>query len=194
MTLQSTNEGKRLGAFPFVIAGLSFVPLLGVLFGLAAIVWGLIARRRGGTKLALVGAAGIGFSILLYGGLYYFGFAQRGGLYDGLREKLAQDNLNALVQSVEFYKLGHGEYPDSLATLKASLPKGSVQSVYVIDPRILPGGKIGQLFYYEKVGSDHYYLRGVAPDGKPFSPGALAPQVAPGGKIGLLTEPPPDAR
>ena len=58
MSSQTTKEDKRLGCFPFVIGGLSFVPLVGVLFGLAAIVWGLIARKRGGGKLALVGAAG----------------------------------------------------------------------------------------------------------------------------------------
>src|SRR5471030_1682346 len=114
------DENKSLGRFPFVVGGLSFIPMLGVLFGLVAIVWGLIARKRGGAKLALVGAAGIGFSIVLYGGLFYFGFVQRGGIYDDLRARMAQNNLNALVQSVEFYKLNHGEYPDSLQILQSS--------------------------------------------------------------------------
>jgi hypothetical protein len=187
----SARENKTLGCFPFVIGGLSFIPLLGVLFGLIAIVWGLSAWRGGGKKLALVGAAGIGFTILVYGALFYFGFAQRGGVYDDLRMKLAQSNLNSLVQSVEFYKLSHGEYPDSLETLKASSQKGSFESLYVIDPRISSAGKGDQYFYYRKVDADHYYLRGVAPDGKPFSPGALVPQIAPsGGKLGLLTDPP----
>jgi hypothetical protein len=83
----SARENKTLGCFPFVIGGLSFIPLLGVLFGLIAIVWGLSAWRGGGKKLALVGAAGIGFTILVYGALFYFGFAQRGGVYDDLRMK-----------------------------------------------------------------------------------------------------------
>jgi hypothetical protein len=191
MSSQTTKEDKRLGCFPFVIGGLSFVPLVGVLFGLAAIVWGLIARKRGGGKLALVGAAGIAFSVILYGGFFYFGFIQRGGIYDELRTKLAQNNLNALVMSVEFYKLGHGEYPDTLDTLKASLKKGSVETIYVTDPRIGASGQADQLFYYKRVDADHYYLRGVAPDGKPFSPGALVPEVnISSGKIGLLTDSP----
>jgi hypothetical protein len=45
-------------------------------------------------------------------------------------------------------------------------------------------------FYYKKVDADHYYLRGVAPDGKPFSPGALVPQVATSTNLGLLIAPP----
>jgi len=33
------NEGKpKLGAFPFVIAGISFIPLIGILFGIIAII------------------------------------------------------------------------------------------------------------------------------------------------------------
>jgi hypothetical protein len=192
MSLQDAKDDKRLGCFPFVIGGLSFVPLVGVLFGLVAIVWGLNAKKRGGGKLAVVGAAGIAFSVLLYGGLFYFGFVQRGGLYDDLRAKMAQSSLNALVTSIEFYKLGHGEYPDTLDTLKASLKKDSIEAIYVFDPRVNASGPTGQ-FYYKRVDADHYYLRGVAPDGKPFSPGALVPEVTvTSGKIGLLTDSPPN--
>jgi hypothetical protein len=195
MNMDVKDEGKPLGYLPYVVGGLSFFPLLGVVFGLVAIVWGLAARRRGGVKLAIVGAAGIAFTVIIYGALFYFGFVQRGGVYDELRAKMAQNNLNALVQSVEFYKLGHGEYPDSLETMKDSMPKGSLETIYVFDPRTMPFGKAGSYFYYRKVDADHYYLRGVAADGKPFSPGALLPQVAaPNGKLGLLTEPPADSR
>ena len=59
------NEAKSLGTFPFVLGGLSFIPLIGVLFGLLAIGWGLINRRRGGKKIALIGAGGIAFTIIL---------------------------------------------------------------------------------------------------------------------------------
>jgi hypothetical protein len=187
---EKTSENKKLGTIPFVFSGMSFIPLIGVLFGLFAIARGLITKRDGGKKLALVGGAGIGFNILIYGALFYFGFVQRGGIYDDLRTKMAQSNLNALVQSVEFYKIQYGEYPDSLEMLKSSLSKDSSQVIFVIDPRGLMSGRY---FYYQKVDSDHYYLRGVAPDGQPFSPGALVPQVATAGtKLGLLIAPPPN--
>lgn len=186
------DADKKLGVFPFVLGGMSFIPLIGLVFGLITVVWGLLTKRTGGKKLALIGAGGISFTIVLYGSLFYFGFVQRGGLYDSLRDKMAQNNLNSLVPVVEFYKLSHGEYPETLAVLKDSLPKGSIDSIFVFDPRALKFSEADRYFYYRKVDADHYYLRGVAADGKPFSPSALVPQIpASGSKLGLLTDAPP---
>jgi hypothetical protein len=109
----------------FVLGGLSFVLLVGVPLGIAAIVWGLTTRKLGGKKLALIGLGGILFTALLYGGLFYFGFAQRDGIYDSLRVKLAQSTLNSLVPTIELYKIQHGTYPATLEELRASLPKDS---------------------------------------------------------------------
>jgi hypothetical protein len=191
VTATAIGGEARIGRAAYVVGGLSFIPLLGIVFAVIAIVWGLAARRRGGGTVALLGAAGIGFTVLLYGGLFYFGFVQRDGIYDELRVRLAQQNLNMLVQSIEYYKVAHGEYPDSLETLRDSEPKNSFDSLRVFDPRMMKLGPPAGYFYYRRVDADHYYLRGVAPDGKPFSPGALLPQVGvSGGKIGLLTDAP----
>jgi hypothetical protein len=46
-------RGDRLGTFPFVVGGLSFIPLVGVLFGVTSIAWGLLSKRRGGKTLGL---------------------------------------------------------------------------------------------------------------------------------------------
>ena len=48
------RSDRDLGTLPFVLGGMSFIPLVGVLFGLIAITWGLITRRSGGRKLALI--------------------------------------------------------------------------------------------------------------------------------------------
>ncbi|MGO9446630.1 MAG: hypothetical protein ACLPXB_17930, partial [Thiobacillaceae bacterium] len=122
MSTNGSANSEKLGTFPFVIGGMSFVPLVGVLFGIIAIVWGLVTKKLGGKRLAAIGAGGIGFTIVIYGALFYFGFAQRGGVYDDLRTKLAQTTINSLVQSIEFYKLQHGRYPESLKALQDSLP------------------------------------------------------------------------
>jgi hypothetical protein len=102
------EPNEKLGGFPFVIGGLSFIPLLGIPFGIAALIWGLTTKKIGGKKLALLGGAGILVTLALYGSLFYFGFAKRGGIYDELRARLAQNSLNTLVQAVEFYKVQHG--------------------------------------------------------------------------------------
>ncbi len=197
------NQNPPLGRGPFVVGGLAFVPLFGVVFGCIAIVWGLVTKRPGGKKLAAVGLAGIiCLSVIPYGALFYFGFVQRGGMYDGLRLKQAQNSLNTTVQSIEFYKVANGNYPDSMDILKSSLPEKSLQATSLYDPRVMgeqsafsADKSAARYFYYRKVGEDHYYLRGVAPDGNPFSPGALVPQVnlSSASKVGLLTSPPSPA-
>src|ERR1700722_2798253 len=116
----------KLGALPYVVGGLSFIPLIGLIFGCLSILWGLLTRKAGGKRLALIGALGIASSALLYGGLFYFGFVQRGGIYDHLRQQLAQSSLNSLVPLVEFYKIQHGKYPSSLKELQVSSPKNSI--------------------------------------------------------------------
>lgn len=190
-TIDTTTE--KLGRFPYVLGGMSFIPLIGVIFGIIAIVWGLVTKKHGGKRLAAIGAAGIGFTIILYGALFYFGLMQRGGVYDDLRTKLAQTTINSLVQSIEFYKVQHGNYPESLKALQESLPKDSLVSVF--DPTDVKVGVQPRFFYYERIGQDHYYLRGLGSDGQPFTPDDILPQVSstPGSKAGLLLERQPNS-
>jgi hypothetical protein len=184
----SANESdKKLGALPFVIGGLSYIPLIGIVFGISAVVWGYLTKKKGGKTLALVGAGGIGFTFLLYGGLWYFGMMQRGGVYDALRGHLAQTQLNQLVQSIEFYKIGHGTYPASLEELRKANPNGT----FIVDPTDVSFKLHRRFFYYERVGTDHYYLRSVGPDGLPFTSDDIVPQVdaSSSDKLGLLLNP-----
>ncbi len=178
-------NGKKLGFGYYVIGGLSFIPLIGVVFGIISIVIGLGRRKSGGTVLAILGAVGIGVTILLYGSLFYFGFVKRGGVYDDLRAQLSQTMLNSLVPSVEFYKLQYGEYPDTLERLQDSL-KDSATFSGIYDPSITT--KPPQLFYYKLAGPDSYYLRGVGPDGIAFTADDIVPtiDIPAGSRIGLL--------
>lgn len=162
----------------------SFVPLLGVVIGIVAIVIGLGSRKKGGRLLALLGAGGIAFSVILYGSLFYFGFVQRGGIYDGLRAQMAQSTINELVPQIEFYRLQHGTYPPSLDALRRASAGQSMLMTFD------PSSVIPRPFYYEPVGNDHYYLRGVGPDGKVFTADDLIPDVdiPVDGRIGLLKQ------
>jgi len=183
------NEDKKqekLGAFPYVIGGLSFIPLLGIVFGIIVIIWGFVTKKMGGKKLAIIGACGIAFTVILYSSLFYFGVMKRDGVYDELRAKLAESNLVQLVQAVEFYKTQNGNYPDSLKTLYASLPENSM--VFVIDPTDIHVGKEPRLFYYELVDEGHYYLLGVGADGQPFTQDDILPKIqrSTNSKVGLL--------
>ena len=180
------EEQQKLGAFPYVIAGVSFIPGIGILFGIVAIIWGLVTKKLGGRKLAIIGACGISFSIVLYGSLFYFGFVQRGGVYDDLRAQLSKSTITSLVQAIEFYRTQNGHYPDSLETLRKSLPKNSM--VYVFDPTDVKMGGKPRYYYYALKDNSHYYLLGVGPDGKPFTSDDILPdiKVKPNSGIGLL--------
>jgi hypothetical protein len=181
----------KLTGLPFVIGGLSFIPLIGVTFGIAAIVWALSTRKPGRLKLGLIGAGGIAFTLVLYGGLLFFGFVQRSGIYDRLRVELARGQLYTLVQAVEFYNLQYGSYPETLKQLQDTLPHNSFVSVF--DPTVSGFGMQPRLYYYERKGTDHYYLLGVGPDGEPFTEDDILPEIEipPNSRIGLLLNAPP---
>jgi Type II secretion system (T2SS), protein G len=185
-----SDSDKKLGAGAFVLGGLSFIPLFGVLFGIIAIVWGLVSQKKGGKALALVGAGGIAFTVMAYGGLYYFGMIQRGGIYDDLRRTIAQQQLGQLVRSIEFYKVANGEYPTSLQQLQQAVGKST--TIFIHDPTDVNTVAGPRYFYYERVGTDRYYLRSVGPDGQPFTADDIVPQVNDAllPKLGLLIAPP----
>ncbi len=174
-----TEATRRVGAIAHVVAALSFIPLLGVPFGFVSILWGLITRRAGRWTLVTMGTAGIALTVVAYASLFYCGFMQRGGMFDELRSRLAQQTITNLVKAIEFYKVQNGRYPDSLETLRQSLTSESAASIVEL-----------RQFHYEVVDADRYRLVGLGPDGVPFTGDDLRPVVkpAPGSKLGLMME------
>ena len=170
-----SNEKEKLGTFPYIVAGVSFIPGIGIIFGVIAIVWGLLTKKIGGKKLAIVGGCGIGLSVILYSSLFYFGFVQRGGVYDDLRAQLSKTTITSLVQAIEFYKTQNGSYPESLEILSKSLPENSM--VFVHDPTNMQIGGEPRYYYYQLEGASHYYLLGVGPDEKPYTKDDLLPDI-----------------
>jgi hypothetical protein len=164
---------KPLGCLPYAIGGASFIPLVGVLFGLVAIVWG-IARRA--WPLIVLGACGILFTIVIYSTLFYFGSFYRGGVYDKMRAQFAVTMLNDVVKEIEFYKLQHCHYPASLSELD---PKDKMQFPKTFDPTIIDlNPKRDRHFFYQPdpTGS-FYYLRSVGPDAIPFTEDDIVPTL-----------------
>jgi len=129
-------------------------------------------------------------TIVMYASLFYFGFVQRGGVYDDLRVKLTQTMLNSLVPAIEFYRVQHGQYPESLEVLRESLGPDTFVSIY--DTQSVELGSTPQTFYYERIGADHYLLRGRGMDREPFTTDDIVPQLPSSstGAIGLLLQRP----
>ena len=80
------------------------------------------------------------------------------------------------------------QFFERLEQLEKTLPKDGFVSAY--DPSIVEFSGKPKYYFYERVGTDNYYLRGLGPDGKPFTPDDIVPQIATtaGGKLGLLFE------
>lgn len=173
------REGsEKLGKLPFVFSVLSFIPLVGILFGAIFITWGLVTRKAGGKALALVGSGGILFTVLIYSYLYYVANSD-----PGLKQDLVRTILLSDVQAIELYKLQNGVYPSSLGELSKAFPQG--MPVFIQDPMVSSAEKPFNL-YYERSNDGGYYLLSVGLDGIPFTEDDVVPKINPHqGKVGL---------
>ncbi|KAF0094841.1 MAG: hypothetical protein E1N59_1576 [Puniceicoccaceae bacterium 5H] len=127
------EEQESLGCL-YALGGVSFIPLVGVPFGLASIIIGMCSSKRGAKWAALLGLLGILCTVALYSGLFYFGFVQKGGVYDSLKAKMAQTTLTELPPKIEYYKTLHGHYPESLRELQPQDPEATPQPAFITEP------------------------------------------------------------
>lgn len=153
------KESNSPGCLAFVIGGLSFIPLIGIIFGTASIIWGFSVKN---TKLKIVGSLGIAFTVILYSSLGYFGLVQEDGVYDELRQEMANTQLNSVIQAIEFYKIQNAVYPDSLKTLQESLPENSM--VFLSDPTQI-NAEEGAYYFYDLISEQQYHIRALGRDG-----------------------------
>jgi len=165
---------QKVGCLAYAIGGASFIPLIGVIFGIVAIVWGILRRVR---ALVVLGFAGILFTVILYSALFYFGFHKRGGFYDKLRSQMAVTMLNGAVKEVEYYKLQHGHYPSSIQDLDTK-DKNKVPTIF--DPTFMERkGTTNKYFFYElDAAGSFYFLRSVGPDDIPFTSDDILPTIS----------------
>jgi hypothetical protein len=173
------ENAKEAGCLGYVIGGMSFIPLIGVLFGIIAIIWGFVIKH---TKLKIVGACGIAFTVLLYSALGYFAFVQEGGVYDELRGGLTKTQLTSAVQAIEFYKVQNGHYPESLEILQKSLPENSM--VFLHDATQV--NTDGKLYYYKLIDESSYHIRSYGRDGLINTADDILP--APIKNVGLVAD------
>ncbi|NRB42494.1 MAG: type II secretion system protein G [Pseudomonadales bacterium] len=176
----SNENEEKIGCLPYVLAGLSFIPLIGVIFGLIVIVIGFLKIRTGGWKLIMLGVLGISTTVLLYGTLFYQA-SKDDGMFAGLHDKLAEKQLTDLVKNIEYYKIQHSKYPASLLDLQPKDPADLSNAVFIYDSTNsfnLKDNDQPKLFYYELF-NDHnnYYLFSSGKDGMPFTSDDIHPLV-----------------
>ena len=98
---------------PYLLGLLCLIHLVGAFVGLGLLLYGLLKYKD--KWLSVIGAAGILWTIIVYSTLFYAG--THASVFTKGFEEISQMQLNSLVKNVEFYKLQHGQYPDSLKQL-----------------------------------------------------------------------------
>lgn len=68
----SATVAEGIGPIPYMLAAVSFMPLLGVITGPIAIIWGLKTLNRGGKVVAIIGGGGF------LGQTFFFSFLFHG--------------------------------------------------------------------------------------------------------------------
>lgn len=155
--MEEEKKEKKLGYLPYVLGGVSFIPLLGVFFGIIVIIWGIIKIKQKGWRLILIGVCGILFTVILYSTLFYKGFVERGGIYDELKSGMTQTLLTDLVKQIEYYKIQNGKYPKSLKELASK--KQHESFTFIQDPtQIDLKTKEPPLFHYELINEGNNYV------------------------------------
>jgi hypothetical protein len=165
---------QKVGCVAYAFGGASFIPLIGIVFGIVAIVWGILRRAY---SLVILGFGGILFSVILYSALFYFGFHQRGGFYDKLCTQMAVTMLNSTVKEMEYYKLQHGYYPSHIQDLDT---KDSNKLSVIFDPTSIERkGTTNKYFFYElDAAGASYFLRSVGQDDIPFTSDDILPTIS----------------
>ena len=177
----------NVGLGSYIVAGIGFIPLVGIPFACISIVLGLIKFSVGGKRLVAMGISGIALSIFLYSNLFYFGFVQRHGMFDDMRVKLSHTVITNLVKDIEYYKVLKEHYPEKLQDLSDS----SKFAMYY-DPATVRGLVSKELPYFYQLTDDksHYYLLGIGDDQLPFTSDDILPDLseAERARTGLLVK------
>jgi len=135
----------------YVFGGLSFIPGIGVIFGIVAIVIGAV---KGDKKPAFLGVGGIAFSCILYGSIFYFGFVAKTGVFADLKIKLASQVMTNDAGRIALYKLDNGRLPKTLDEVPTSRDAPFVKT----DPWLKP-------LRYTPHDDGTFELRSAGPDG-----------------------------
>jgi len=171
------EEKKKHGAGAFVLAGISFIPLIGVLTGIICIINAIIARRPNSKLLALLGFCGIMVSVILYG-VILPGMLNNTN-FSKKFEPHAISSMTSLVRNIEYFKLQNGVYPKSMDEIRASLKEGEmIFSFDVSGPAVMEGKQ--RDFYYEVINDgNNYFLFGIGVDSTPFTEDDIYPLIDP---------------
>jgi Type II secretion system (T2SS), protein G len=155
-----------------LLAVLSFVPGLGILFGSAAVTWGLLSSRPH-AKLAIgIGATGALLQFLVAVGFAFRMRAGSPGLDQALAESARRD-LVRVVDALENYHRQEARYPSTLLDLSTRRP--FPRPISIFDQSAGLSFRLRPFQYRVAADGASYDLFAVGPDGKPGTADDIRP-------------------
>ncbi len=143
----------------FLVAALSFIPVLGIFFGGAGATWGLVSSRRRAILAALIAMTG---ALLNLGGMMLVGMHNVGKTDTAIDVKFTQREMLRVVAAIDDYHAKQHSYPPSLRTLQ----QRSMLSGKVVPTTDMSAGG----FHLPR---EYTYI--VAPDGESYDLVATGP-------------------
>lgn len=179
------EEGRfreKISWFVFIPAIASLIPFIGIPFGISALLWGISDWKIGGNKA--VALASLGFLLTVLFGLNIYATINNffsSPVADNVKANYSQNSLSFLIRSIEYYKIGHGHYPNSLDDLKEK--DITFKETAFIDPATtiigVPTGRAKERQFYYKVSDDgkSYVLFSVGADKIAFTNDDIYPVI-----------------
>jgi len=172
-----SKEITKHGTGAFVLAGVSFIPLLGVIPGIICIINALVSKKTNSKLLGFLGFSGIMVSVVLYGVILPNVFKSEE--LSKQFEAHAISAMTSLVRHVEYYKLQNNRYPDSMEELRSNLKEGEMVFSYDMSGP-MGMGKTPRDFYYSVINNgQNYLLFGIGTDATPFTEDDIFPLIDP---------------
>ena len=174
----------KISKLVYIPAIASLIPIIGIPFGVSAILWGISDWKIGGKKAVILACIGLllTFSVGFY---FYFSFDwfKNSSYLVETKVRYSQAGLAHLIRYIEYYQLGHGHYPTSLTDVKEQdnsyMTDKTFSDPFTYSGVIWTGSQGEQPFYYA-VGTDgnSYELFSVGPDRTPNTQDDIYPVVS----------------
>ena len=169
--LGRANQKPAIARIAFVFAGIGAIPVLGWPFGLAALIWGLISRKAGSKRVAVIASiCTVGLSAMY--ALIYFSIVapmiENPERYMGFaKATVTQLNLTRATCHIEIFQSRYGRYPNDLDELFAL--HYEIDVLLRIDDlfgEAVAGERPPHLIYQKDVLGHSYSLYSVGLDGR----------------------------
>lgn len=159
---------------PYALGIISFLPLVGAIFGLIFLLIGIVKYKS--KKIILISVIGILISVLLTFAVYksFINFTEQMNKdLEPALELFSQFGLKSIVKEIEIYKIKNGQYPDSLEQLELDNSMIDINDLFLPAADKTKGGK----YFYQKV-DDRYYLFSVGLDKIPNTTDDINPKLS----------------